>query len=154
MQEAFQYDKANHRVTWFAVGKAGFEELTVGKGGAGMLWDMHFSEQETIRTSLLRPPKYEEEDDDSSDTQSIVSMEDVAKPRSDVLEPIESVPEVRSLSIKDLSGPEVKVPAHQFSTDPGDAWWTKHLSIVEFRNSSTDATTIQSRYRPLLSSQS
>lgn len=71
-------------------GKAGFEVEHVGTGGAGMLWEMHFDEKETLRTSLLRPPLDDVPDDSSSDDASVSTIEDVVS----VSEPMEIQPDV------------------------------------------------------------
>jgi len=69
----------------------GFDEVAVGKGGAGFLWEQHLEEREAARTSLAQPILGDQEDGNSSDEASITTVEDMA---SDAIDPPEEAAEV------------------------------------------------------------
>lgn len=73
-------------------GGSQFDEASVGKGGAGYLWELNLSEKDARRTSLLQPSHWQDNVSDTSDEASVATAEDVA---SDLNEPPEGAAEAR-----------------------------------------------------------
>lgn len=66
----------------------------MGRGGAGLLWDMNFSDAELARTSLVRPTTEELIEDLPSDVESTIS-ETPPPEANEAADSTEGVPEVK-----------------------------------------------------------
>ena len=90
-------------------GGSQFDEIIVGKGGAGYQWDLNLSEKDARRTSLIQSLQWEDNVSDTSDEASVTTVEDVA---SDLNEAPEGAAEAILNLVSSFLG--VREPAQQF----------------------------------------